>query len=147
SIDAISVVMANDGTHSFDGGLWTTDLGTRYLTLQREAIDRQVSIRRIFVFEGHDLVSKEVFFKITRAQRDVGIDVRMLDRSGVPDWLQSRVFDYVIFDGAVSYEISAIGFRSAGSTPVIVRTLLVPIPARVRELENQFGQLWTAADP
>ena len=34
-----------------DGGLWTSDLGQRYLELQREAITRKVRIRRIFVVE------------------------------------------------------------------------------------------------
>jgi hypothetical protein len=147
SIDALSLVIVTAGMHSFDGGLWTTDLGNRYMTLQREAIDRQVSIRRIFVFEDQDVARDEVFFKIIQTQRGVGVDVRMLDRRLVPDWLQSRIFDYVIFDGAVSYEISAIGIKSVGSMSAIARTLLVPIPARVRELENQFRQLWAAADP
>ncbi len=80
SIDAISLVDANAGMHAFDGGLLTTDLGTRYLTLQREAIDRQVSIRRIFVFENQELARDEMFLKIIQLQRDVGVDVRMLDR-------------------------------------------------------------------
>jgi hypothetical protein len=147
TIDAISLVIGDTEIRAFDGGLWTTDLGTRYLTLQREAIDRRVSIRRIFVFENQDLARDEVFLKITQIQRDVGVDVRTLDRRLIPEWLQSRIFDFVVFDGAVSYEISAIGFKSGGTIPTIVRTLLVPIPARVRDLENQFEQLWAAANP
>jgi len=29
----------------------------------------------------------------------------------------------------------------------VLRTLLAPVPARVRELEERFEQLWEAADP
>ena len=62
-----------------DGGLWTSDLGIRYLELQREAITRKVRIRRIFVFENAEMALDEDFLRITQMQRDVGVEVRMLD--------------------------------------------------------------------
>ena len=65
SIDAISLSTVDAGMRGFDGGLWTSDLGTRYLELQREAIDRKVRIRRIFVFENEDLARDETFLRIT----------------------------------------------------------------------------------
>lgn len=148
SIDAISLSTVDAGMRGFDGGLWTSDLGTRYLELQREAIDRQVSIRRIFVFDNEDLARDETFLKITKRQRDVGVDVRMLDHQLIPEWLQSMIFDFIVFDGAVSYEMTpATTFNAGGTRPAIVRTLLAPMPARVRDLESQFEQLWAAADP
>jgi hypothetical protein len=148
SVDAISLSTVDAGLRGFDGGLWTSDLGTRYLELQREAIDRHVSIRRIFVFENEDLAQDETFLKITQMQRDVGVDVRMLDHQLIPEWLRAMIFDFIIFDGAVSYETTpATTFNAGGTRPAIVRTLLAPIPARVRDLENQFEQLWVAADP
>lgn len=148
SIDAISVSAVDAGTRSFDGGLWTSDLGIRYLALQREAIDRQVSIRRIFVFQNEELVRDETFVRITQMQRDVGIDVRLLHYQLIPEWLQSMTNDFIVFDGAISYEItSAAAFYAGGSWPLIVRTVLAPTPARVRDLENKFRQLWVAADP
>src|ERR1700722_5588472 len=52
SIDAISLSTVDAGLRGFDGGLWTSDLGVRYVELQREAVDRGVKIRRIFVFEN-----------------------------------------------------------------------------------------------
>jgi hypothetical protein len=148
SVDAISLSTVDAGLRGFDGGLWTSDLGTRYLELQREAISRHVSIRRIFVFEDAALVRDETFMKITQMQRDVGVDVRMLDYQLIPEWLRSMIFDFIIFDGVVSYEMTPATTFNAGRTrPAIVRTLLAPIPARVHDLESQFEQLWAAANP
>jgi hypothetical protein len=148
SIDAISLSTVDAGLRGFDGGLWTSDLGARYLELQREAIDRKVSIRRIFVFENEELARDETFMKITQMQRDVGVDVRMLDHQTIPEWLQSMIFDFIIFDEAVSYETTpATTFKAKGTRPAIVRTLLAPMPDRIDDLKYQFEQLWTAADP
>jgi hypothetical protein len=148
SIDAISLSTVDAGMRGFDGGLWTSDLGTRYLELQREAIERQVTIRRIFVFENEDLARDETFLKITAAQREVGVDVRMLDHQLIPERLQAMIFDFIVFDGAVGYETTpATTFTSGATRPAIVRTRLAPMPARVRDLENQFEKLWTAANP
>jgi hypothetical protein len=148
SIDAISLSTVDAGMLGFDGGLWTSDLGTRYLEMQREAINRHVAIRRIFVFEDQELARDETFMKITQMQRDAGVDVRMLDHQLIPEMLRAMIFDFIVFDGAVSYETTpATTFAAGGTRPVIVRTLLAPMPDRVRELASQFEQLWAAADP
>jgi hypothetical protein len=148
SIDAISLSTVDAGMRGFDGGLWTSDLGTRYLELQREAIARHVCIRRIFVFENEDLARDETFLRITQMQRDVGVDVRMLDHQLIPEWMQSMIFDFIIFDGAVSYETTPATTFTAGQTrPAIVRTVLAPMSRRIRDLEDQFEQLWEAANP
>jgi hypothetical protein len=148
SIDAISLSTVDAGLRGFDGGLWTSDLGTRYLELQREAIDRKVSIRRIFVFENEDLARDETFLKITQIQRDIGVQVRMLDHQLIPEWLRAMIFDFIVFDGALSYEMTpATTFNAGGTRPAIVRTVLGPMPSRVRDLTGQFEQLWEAADP
>jgi hypothetical protein len=150
SIDAISLSTVDAGRRGFgfDGGLWTSDLGIRYLERQREAIARHVRIRRIFVFESEDLARDETFLKITQMQRDVGVEVRMLDHQLIPDWMQSMIFDFIVFDGAVSYETTpATTFTAGQARPAVVRTLLAPMPGRVRHLEGQFEQLWDAANP
>ena len=132
-----------------DGGLWTSDLGIRYLELQREAIARKVRIRRIFVFEKReDMAQDESFLRITQMQRDVGVEVRMLDHKLIPDWLQSMIFDFIVFDGAVSYETTpatsfTVGPAPAGHAPDPAGAE----PKRVRDLEERFEQLWEAADP
>jgi hypothetical protein len=148
SIDAISLSTVDAGMRGFDGGLWTSDLGMRYLELQREAIERKVTIRRIFVFERKDLASDETFLKITQAQRKVGVDVRMLDLQLIPERLQAMIFDFIVFDGAVGYETTpAATFTSGAIRPAIVRTRLAPMPRRVRDLKDQFEELWAAANP
>jgi hypothetical protein len=148
SVNAISLSTVDAGMLGFDGGLWTSDLGHRYLELQREAITRKVRIRRIFVFENEELGSDETFRRITQMQRDVGVEVRMLDHQLIPEWMRPMIFDFIVFDGAVSYETTPATTFAAGQTrPAIVRTLLEPTSARVRELEDRFEQLWNAADP
>jgi hypothetical protein len=148
SIDAISLSTVDAGMLGFDGGLWTSDLGTRYLELQREAISRKVSVRRIFVFENEDLARDEAFLRITQIQQEFGVEVRMLDHQLIPDWLRSMIFDFIIFDDVVSYETTPATTFAAGMTrPAIVRTLMAPMPNRVRDLKNQFEQLWEAANP
>jgi len=149
SIDAISLSTVDAGVRGLDGGLWTSDLGIRYLELQREAIVRKVRIRRIFVFVDAEIArDDETFQRITQVQREVGVEVRMLDRLFIPDWMQSIIFDFIVFDGSVSYETNpATAFAVGQTRPGILRTLLAPVPGRVRELEERFERLWDAADP
>jgi hypothetical protein len=151
SIDAVSLSTVDAGMRGFDGGLWTSDLGTRYLRLQREAIDRKVAIRRIFVIENADLARDETFLNITQKQQGLGIDVRMLDQQVIPEWLRPMIFDFIIFDGALGYEsTTGAAFYSGGiggTRPAIVRTRLATIPKRIEDLSSQFEQLWEAADP
>ena len=148
SIDAISLSTVDAGMHGLDGGLWTSDLGLRYLELQRQAINRSVRIRRIFVFEQEEIAHDESVQRVTQMQRDIGVKVRMLDHKIIPDWLRSRILDFIVFDGAVSYEATpATSFTSGQTRPGILRTRLAPEPARVSDLEQLFEQLWERADP
>jgi hypothetical protein len=148
SIDAISLSTVDAGVRGLDGGLWTSDLGIRYLELQRQAIARKVRIRRIFVFENEGMARDEAFLRITQMQSDVGVEVRMLDHLLIPDWMQSMIFDFIVFDGTVSYETTPKTTIAMGQTrPGILRTLLAPMPVRVHDLEDQFEQLWEAANP
>ena len=148
SIDAISLSTVDAGVYGLDGGLWTSDLGIRYLDLQRQAIARKVRIRRLFVFESAERASDEMLQQVTQVQRDIGVEVRMLDHQNIPDWMRSIIFDFIVFDGSVSYETTPATQLAVGQTrPGLLRTLLAPAPARVHELEERFEQLWDAADP
>jgi hypothetical protein len=150
SVDAISLSTVDAGVLGLDGGLWTSDLGQRYLELQREAVSRGVTIRRIFVVEQEheEMVQDESFLRVTQVQRDIGVQVRMLDHKLIPDWVRSMIFDFIVFDGAVSYETTpATSFTSGQMRPGKLRTRVAPEPARVRELEERFEQLWEQADP
>jgi hypothetical protein len=148
SIDAISLSTVDAGVLGLDGGLWTSDLGIRYLDGQRKAIARNVRIRRIFVVEHEDMAHDESFLRVTQMQRNAGVQVRMLDQRLIPDYLQSMVFDFIIFDGTVSYETSAgAPFTVGQPRPGTLRTRLAPGPPRVRDLEQRFEELWERADP
>jgi hypothetical protein len=148
SIDSISLSTVDAGMRGFDGGLWTSDLGARYLELQRAAIARHVSVRRIFIFENEDLARDETFLRITQMQRDIGVEVRMIDYQLIPDWMRPMIFDFTIFDTSVGYERTpATTFNASDSRPAIVRTVLSPTPERVHNLADQFAHLWLAADP
>jgi hypothetical protein len=148
SIDAISLSTVDAGVHGLDGGLWTSDLGIRYLDFQREAIARKVRIRRVFVFENAEIASDETLRKVTQDQQDVGVEVRMLDHENIPKWMRSIIFDFIVFDGILSYETTPATQLAVGQTrPGILRTLLTPVPTRVHELEERFELLWDAADP
>jgi hypothetical protein len=148
SIDAISLSTVDAGVQGLDGGLWTSDLGLRYLEVQREAINRKVRIRRIFVIANEEWVPNDTFQRVTEMQRTVGIEVRMLDQQLIPPWLQPQIFDFIVFDGTVSYETTSGTTLAVGDTrPGLLRTRLAPMSARVRDLQDQFEHLWEAADP
>lgn len=148
SIDAISLSTVDAGVLGLDGGLWTSDLGIRYLDDQRKAIARKVRIRRIFVFEDEKMARDESVLRVTQTQRNAGVQVRMLAHQLIPDGARSMIFDFIVFDGAVSYETTpATSFTSNQRRPGILRTRLVPEPTRVRDLEQRFEQLWELADP
>jgi hypothetical protein len=148
SINAISLSTVDAGMRGFDGGLWTSDLGHRYLQLQREAITRKVRVRRIFLFENEELARDETFMSITQMQRDAGVEVRMLDHQLIPEWMRSMIFDFIVFDEAVSYETTPATSFTAGQTrPAVVRTYLAASPDRIHDLERKFEQLWEAANP
>jgi len=150
SIDAISLSTVDAGVLGLDGGLWTSDLGQRYLELQREAVTRNVRIRRIFVIEQEhkQMIRDESFLRITQMQRDIGVQVRMLDHQLIPDWMRAMIFDFIVFDGAVSYETTpTTSFASGQPRPGMLRTRLAPEPKRVQELEERFEKLWERADP
>jgi len=148
SIDAISLSTVDAGVLGLDGGLWTSDLGIRYLDDQRKAIARDVRIRRIFVFEDEKMARDESVVRVTQMQRNAGVQVRMLDHQLIPDGVRSMIFDFIVFDGAVSYETTpATSLTSNQTRPGILRTRLAPEPTRVRDLEQRFEQLWDLADP
>lgn len=148
SIDAISLSTVDAGVLGLDGGLWTSDLGIRYLDDQRKAIARKVRIRRIFVVEHEDMARDESFLRVTQMQRNAGVQVRMLDQKLIPDYLHSMIFDFIIFDGVVSYETAAgTPFTAGQPRPGTLRTRLAPESTRVRDLEQRFEQLWERADP
>jgi hypothetical protein len=148
TIDATSLSTVDAGATSFHGGLWTSDFGQLYLGLQREAIDRGVLIRRVFILDsgfGQPGDEDSDFMLIYRQQQDLGIQVRVLDRSAIPRAFKERLFDFVVFDNTISYEVTAASRVDDGADPTIVKTLLRLKPDRIRERRRRFEELWECA--
>jgi hypothetical protein len=146
TIDATSLTTVDAGGRGFvDGGLWASDLGQRYLEVQRSAITRGVRIRRVFIMDRPDLIDDNGFVGVCEVQRDMGIDVRILDSSAIPEVRRSSLFDFIVFDDAISYESTPASSIEGSVRPSIVNTRLELRPARVKNRTERFKDLWEAA--
>jgi len=145
SISATSLATVDAGGRGFEGGLWMNDLGGRYLQIQRAAVQRGVTIRRIFVFDKPEFAADHDFIRIRHLQRDAGVQVRVLDNSTVPEHLKSTIFDFVLFDDVISYETTPATRMEAAIKPSIVTTRLILKEERVNRLGQRFEELWAAA--
>ncbi|GII25113.1 phosphatidylserine/phosphatidylglycerophosphate/cardiolipin synthase family protein [Planosporangium mesophilum] len=145
SIDATSLTTVDAGGDGFvDGGLWSSDLGQRYLDCQRDAIQRGVHIRRVFILDKPDLADED-FLGVCRLQREIGIHVRILDSSAIPGLRRSSLFDFILFDEGISYEVTPASRVEGAIAPSILTTRLELRPARVRDRMQRFKDLWESA--
>jgi hypothetical protein len=147
SIDATSLATVDAGQSSFDGGMWTNDLGRRYLDLQRKASKRGVRIRRIFIFDSAPGQAPEDFGRIHQLQAAAGVECRVLDSNTVPVELKSMVFDFVVFDQTLSYDTIPASRIDPSGKPGILTTRIIfeqePVQARL----ERFEALWDVAQP
>ncbi|MGA5301395.1 hypothetical protein ACPCHT_15800 [Nucisporomicrobium flavum] len=135
SIDAISLA-------SVDRGLWYSEIGQRYMEAQRQAVEREVAVRRIFILEPDD--DADIGWACDE-QRKVGIHVRVLERSRIPAALKVQVLDFIIFDEVVSYETTPAAAVTDTDRPAVAETQLVLREHRVRDRVRVFEALWGAA--
>ncbi|MDQ3274110.1 MAG: phosphatidylserine/phosphatidylglycerophosphate/cardiolipin synthase family protein [Actinomycetota bacterium] len=142
TIIATSLSTVDAGGESFGGGLWTSDFGLRYLELQREAVRRGVDIRRVFIVDRPEQTDEVDLPRICRQQKDLGIQVKVLNRSDIPDAL---LFDFVVFDDAIGYEVTPASRVDFSMEPMIVKTNLIRQPERVDERTRRFEDLWASA--
>jgi hypothetical protein len=138
----------SQASRTADGGFadevfWNSEAGLRYLEWQRQAIERGVTIRRIFVTDHEPTTATSGFRKIVREQLDVGIDVRILDASKLPPARRLLVPDVIIFDRTVSYELTQV--RIPDLAPYFVTTRLILEPETVGERMHALEQLWAVA--
>src|SRR5262249_6588113 len=144
SIDATTFMAVDASGQGFaDGGLWTSDLGQRYREAQQRALDRGVTIRRIFMLDDPDQAHDPELLWMCEIQQKLGINVRILDPLTLPDLHRKSMFDFIVFDSVISYESTPATW--AGTKPAIMSTRLVLSPQRVRERVGGFEDLWTAA--
>lgn len=145
TIDATSLSAVDAGGKGFDGGLWTSDQGRRYLKLQREAISRGVAIRRVFIIDRPEQTSEADFLRICQQHQNLGIQVKVLDRSKIPDTSLFSLFDFIVFDGVLSYEATPAAPVEENTRPTIIKTHLILQPERVKERMQRFEELWAFA--
>jgi hypothetical protein len=146
SIDATSLTAVDAGDAGFgEGGLWSSDLGQRYLEVQRDAVQRGVAVRRVFILDRPDRAADPGLQEVCRIQKELGINVRILDVTAIPTMHKTSLFDFILFDDVVSYEVTPAVRVSDRSTPIVVNTRLVLLDARVRERIQRFRDLWASA--
>jgi hypothetical protein len=144
-IDATSLTTVDGGGTGYGDGLWTSDLGQRYLEVQREAVQRGVTIRRVFVLDRREPARDTGLQVVCRLHRDAGIQVRVLDPSAMPAVGRNPLFDFILFDNVVSYETSTGSRIEDRMSPIVVNTRLVLGAQRLQQRTARFGALWAAA--
>jgi hypothetical protein len=145
TIDATSFSTSGSGTGLVDEGLWNSDLGQRYLEAQRDAVDRDVVIRRLFILDNPGLSNDPDVLTACLRQKEIGVQVRILDPSAIPGKRRSQLLDFVIFDNVVSYELTSAPRIGRDTSTVINNTRLVLTPHRVAERAQGFKDLWASA--
>ncbi|RGA02305.1 phosphatidylserine/phosphatidylglycerophosphate/cardiolipin synthase family protein [Microbispora triticiradicis] len=147
SLDAISLTSVDARDTEFAGGFWHTDLGQRYVKLQRDLVQRGVRVRRVFVMDRSERLDSDAFRRVWKWQAGVGIEVRTLLLTDAPPLLRGSLSDFILFDGVVYYESNPAPQLGDDIAPVIHSTILVRDQERVRERVERFSELWQAATP
>jgi hypothetical protein len=145
-IDAIGVPevdAAGNVFHSF----WESELGRRYLDLQREAVRRRVRVRRVFVTDRDASAGNPTLQRMCRTHEDAGIDVRLLYPSAIPHAIRTSLCDFVLFDNSLSYEVAPAAHIEEGDNPVILHTRLVLRGDKVQDRIERYRNLWESAVP
>lgn len=144
TIDAVNATSDMPGEIQFDGSLWQSDLGQRFLEAQRDAVRRNVRIRRIFILSHPKLREDAAFRYVIEMHSAIGIEVRVLDPIVFPRQFVPVISDFVLFDGVVSYQTSQAAYQSQAS---IASTQLVTNPSKVQRAIERFQDLWLVATP
>ncbi|MEU4238435.1 DUF6879 family protein [Actinoplanes sp. NPDC026619] len=144
SLFAASWATTHEDDVGFEAGFWLSDLGARYLDLQRSAVRRGVEIRRIFVVESPALAARPELARVLAMQRGAGIKVRVsTDREAAQD---GGLSDYVIFDEQICYDTTQVTRREAPGAPRRLTTRLVLDDDTARHRVERFTELWKNAD-
>ncbi|HWS38445.1 MAG TPA: hypothetical protein VN408_37625 [Actinoplanes sp.] len=133
TIDAISVA-------AVDHDLWDSEIGQRYLDVQRRSARNGRQIRRIFVLDRPEMQDDPVLRRAYSEQQQMAIDVRLLDRSAVPTPLQVQLRDLIVFDDILAYETTPT--INEPYMAQVAETRLVLNEARVKECSQLFKELW-----
>ncbi len=156
SIEAVSISIVDAGGHGFDSGLWTSDLGERYLELQADGITRRkIQVRRVFISDRPRFREDLAFRAVVRRQQLKGVEVRVLDWFDIPEERRADVTDLIVFDEELTYELKADhispNWLPQGSqrpaTTIQLRTELHSEPLVVARRLQILRDLWQLATP
>jgi hypothetical protein len=139
SIDAISMT-------AVDHDLWQSEIGQRYLDAQRRAAGSGKRVRRIFVLDAPAMGDDPAIRRACEEQREMRIDVRLLDRAAVPPPLRVQVRDLIVFDDILAYETNPTTTADPRHAQ-IAETRLVLTDSRVKECAQLFRELWDVSRP
>jgi hypothetical protein len=143
SIMATSWATKSPHGMGFEAGFWLNDLGGRYLMLQRMALRRGVSIKRVFIYETPDLIESEAIQRILAMQQSAGIEVRTVAGGLVsPD---GSIADFIVFDEQISYETTPVTRGETSTAPWLLTTRLVMEEETVRSRVVRYHELWEQA--
>jgi hypothetical protein len=143
SILATAWATASGHGVGFESGFWLNDLGGRYLALQRDAVRRGVTIKRLFIYDTPELIGSAASDEILALHRDAGVEVRTMSGGLVsPD---GAVADFIVFDEQISYETVPVGQADGGPGPWLLTTRLVMDEGTVRDRLNRYNELWEQA--
>ncbi|MBM2619787.1 hypothetical protein JIG36_30185 [Actinoplanes sp. LDG1-06] len=140
SLLAVSWATVNADKVSFEAGFWFSDLGARYLDLQRAAARRGVTIRRIFIIESPTLMTNPELRRILAMQRNAGISVRVSSDSEAAQ--DGGFSDFVIFDEQICYVTTPVTRQEAPGAPARLTTRLVLNQEFTRHRIERFEELW-----
>jgi hypothetical protein len=126
----------------FEAGFWLSDLGARYLDLQRAAVRRGVVIRRVFIVESLQLMIDPEVRQILAMQRSAGTEIRYVDGSEAA--LDGGLSDFVIFDEELCYDTTPVTRTGA---PWRLTTRIVLDEDTTRHRIERFNDLWNKALP
>jgi hypothetical protein len=128
----------------FEAGFWLSDLGARYLDLQRDAVRRGVEIRRVFIVESPELMTDPEVRHILAMQRSAGVDVRYIEGSEAGQ--DGGLSDFVIFDEQLCYDTTPVT-REVPGAPWRLTTRIVLDEDTTRHRVERFNELWRKASP
>lgn len=147
SIDATSLTTVDAGGNGYiDGGFWSSDLGQRYLEAQRERVEQGVRIRRLFVIMHPADRATADALRVCRIHQQIGIQARVLDAAAIPGAGSRHLRDFILFDHAISYEVTPAARALQPAGPTIVSTRLEIRPDWVNGLAQRFESLWATAE-
>jgi hypothetical protein len=146
TIDAVSLPEV-DSPGETSSVFWDSPLGRHYLDLQRDAIRRGVVIRRVFVI-GYDRQDGDANLdRVCRLHSELGIKVRLLYPAAVPRVVRDSMYDFIVFDRTISYEVATATHVERGETPRIMSCRLILRDIRLAERIERYENLWAAAVP